>query len=80
MVEAANASPDYDLEYVKGTDVLIALDAMLQEPTVERPLDLSLIPDEDIELRLRETAKARRWAVVRGCKRRAFSTRCENCV
>jgi putative restriction endonuclease len=63
---------DYDIEYVNGTDVVVPLEEILKLPEFERPVAIESIPLEDVEIRVREAARWRRWAACRGSKSAAF--------
>lgn len=62
---AANAF-DFGLSYISGTDVLAALEEILQLPTAERPPPIDEIPLEEVQIRRREAVAWRRWAATRG--------------
>ena len=87
MNHVAENAPDYNVEYVLGGDVVPALVDILSVPTVDEPVSIEAIPPEDIEIRLRETAKWRRWAATRGPSsarfrrnvREAYDSRCIVC-
>lgn len=72
MTEMEDLAPDYNIDYVSGTDVLQPLKEIVNLPPVEEPIAIDLIPEEDIEIRLREAAKWRRFAAVRGPESAVF--------
>jgi len=59
-------APDFNIDYVSGTDVLGPLNEILNEPTVEQPEQIELIDPEDVEIRLREAGQWRKLVAVRG--------------
>lgn len=71
---AANA-PDYGLDYVSGTDVLEALESILQLPELEKPPSIEDIPPDEVQIRRREAARWRRWAAARGVSSAKFRRR-----
>ncbi len=87
MPAIAEAAPDYDAEYVQGTDVLGVLETMIDAPVVERPLDIAAMAPDEIQLRRREAMQWRRWAAARGGAsvefrrkvRLAYDSRCIVC-
>jgi hypothetical protein len=87
MQHVAGNAPDYNVEYVLGGDVVPTLVEIFSVPTVEEPVSIEAIPPEDIDIRLRETAKWRRWAATRGPSsarfrrtvRDAYDSRCIVC-
>jgi putative restriction endonuclease len=72
MDETARIAPDYNIDYVSGTDVLPPLREMANQPQVEEPIAIESIPTEDVEIRLREAAQWRRFVAVRGPAAAAF--------
>lgn len=67
MEVAARFASDYDVSYTQGADVLPALEEILAIPEDSpQPSDVEQIPPEDLELRIREASRWRRWAVHRG--------------
>ncbi len=62
MDETENVAPDYNIDYVYGTDVVQPLKEILNEPRIEEPIPIDAIPPDDVEIRLREAAQWRRIA------------------
>lgn len=75
MDEAATLAPDYNIDYVSGTDVSPPLREMANQPQIEEPIPVESIPPEDVEIRLREAAQWRRFVAVRGPAAAAFRRR-----
>lgn len=78
MDETAKIAPDYNIDYVSGTDVLGPLREILNEPVYEEPIAIESIPEEDIEIRRREAAHWRRYAAARGPSSAAFRRKVRN--
>jgi putative restriction endonuclease len=66
MNHVAENAPDYNVEFTKGGDVVPVLIEMVDSPPIDEPVDIESIPPEDIDIRLREAARWRRWAAARG--------------
>ncbi len=78
MDETAKIAPDYNIDYVSGTDVVGALKEILNEPVFEEPIAVESIPEEDLEIRRREAARWRRYAAARGPTSAAFRRKVRN--
>ena len=72
MDETEKVAPDYNIDYVSGTDVVAPLKEILNQPQIEEPIPIESIPPDDVEIRLREAAQWRRFAAVRGPAAAAF--------
>lgn len=87
MSAAAEIVPDYGIEYIDGMDVVVPLVEIAGIQPAELPPDMAQIPQEEIELRLRNAARWRRYAATRGPTaavfrrkvRRAYNSRCMVC-
>lgn len=87
MKHVEEDAPDYNVDYVQGGDVVPVLIEMIDVPPVEEPVDVESIPPEDINIRLREAAKWRRWVAARGPEsarfrravREAYNSTCVVC-
>jgi putative restriction endonuclease len=66
MEHVAENAPDYNVEYTRGGDVVPVLAEMISTPPMEVPVDIESIPPDDLNIRLREVAKWRRWVAARG--------------
>lgn len=79
MSVVADVAPDQEVEYADGTDVLVALEALLElneAPPPAPPADLiplDAIHPADIEVRRRENDRKLRWVNARGAASRRFS-------
>lgn len=72
MDEVARIAADYNIDYVSSTDVLHPLQEMVNQPQIVEPLSIESIPPDEVEIRLREAAKWRRFVAVRGPEAAAF--------
>lgn len=87
MRTTANIAPDYNVDYLYGTDVLAVLEEILEIPTLEQPTSINSFAPDEVEVRRREAEKWRRWAIARGSEsavfrrnvRTAYSSRCVVC-
>lgn len=75
MEQVADIAPDYNIDYVATTDVVVPLKEILNIPVVDEPIPIESIPPDDVEIRLREAAAWRRYAAVRGPAAAAFRRR-----
>jgi len=75
MSEAERAAPDYNIDYVPGTDVMEPLADIMGGPLISEPIPMALISPDDVDIRLREAAKWRRFAAARGPESAAFRRR-----
>ncbi len=65
-------SPDLEVDYLLGSDVLGALLESLREGERNPPLPVEQIDTEDVELRRRNVRRWRRWANTRGAQSARF--------
>ncbi|HMP08157.1 MAG TPA: HNH endonuclease, partial [Lacipirellulaceae bacterium] len=87
MSAAAEIVPDYGIEYIDGMDVVEPLVEIAGIQPAELPPDMAQIPNEEVELRLRNAARWRRYAATRGPTaavfrrkvREAYGSRCIVC-
>jgi len=78
MIQVAEISPDYNIDYLPGLDVITPLLEILGLPKYPSPISVEAIPEEDMNIRRREAALWRRWAATRGSAAAGFRREVRN--